>query len=176
MSSTEERVCMCKISQLITGHFDSWRTFLHLPVYHMMLPPHPTPHPPFSPPRLPILLPRQGQLKEMIPPRRKIYERFTPRLPPCLQSALTPAKEPHPSPVIHKAGAHLSGVTGSKSPATCLLWQVLIENQTACIQFKPRSCSLPCYHTGLGILGQWHKDTNHKRMCHNTNMWKSWEY
>lgn len=140
-------VHMCKISQLITGHSDSWHTSLRLPVYHGVLFFPPSPLPAF-----PSYKPRQGQLKEMIAPQ-DLWEIHS-RLPPCLQNTLTPTKELLPSPVVLQSsspsiGCHREQEPSSLSPVTGANW----EPNTGCIQFKPQSLSLAfCYHIGIDNL------------------------
>lgn len=113
---------MCKISLLNTGHFDSWCTLLHLPIYHMMR---------FFPLATqashPAASPRSAEWNDTATPQ-DLWEIHS-RLPSCSQNTLSPTKELHPSLVVYKERAHLLGVTKSMSPAACLLWQVLIENQ-----------------------------------------------
>lgn len=167
MSNRKARVHTCKISQLITGLSDSRPTSLHSPVHHRMLF-----FLPLSPPRLCIPQPRQGQLKEMMPPHHKIYERFTPVCLPVYRIHWLPPKELLPSPVVYKAGTHLLGVTESMSPAACLLWQVLIENQTQVASGLNLIASLWLSVTTLGriTLGRWHRAEIIRR--HVTKRWQ----
>ena len=123
-STSKRRLHMCKISQLITGHCDSYRFLFYLPVYHTMLFFTPSHHRTFRP----ATLPRSAERNDTTPPQ-DLWEIHS-RLPPCLQNTLTPTKELFPSPEVYSAGAHLLGVTGSMRPAACWRWQVLIENQT----------------------------------------------
>lgn len=132
---------MCKISQLITGCSDSCPTLLRLLIYHLIL---------FSrsPHRLPILQPRQGQLKEMIPHHCKIYGRFTPVCRPVYRIHWLPPWSCFRPRWFNKAGAHLLGVTGSMSPCSLSpLTGANREPNTGCIQFKPQSFSLAFWIT-----------------------------
>lgn len=151
MSNRKARVHMCKISQLITGRSDSRPISLHSPVYHSFGPPH-------SSPRLCILQPRQGQLKDMMPPHHKIYERFAPvclpvyrmhRLPrgaASIPSGLQSRKSSIECQRVHEPSS-LSPVTGAN-------W----EANTGCIQLKPQSFTLTfCCHTGRNNLVRWHE-------------------
>lgn len=154
MSNSEERVHMCKISQLITGSSDSWRTSLLLPVHHMML---------FFPLATQAshltTSPRSAEGNDTAT-AQDLWEIHS-RLPPCLQNTLTPTKELLQSPVVYKAAAHLLSVTESLSQAACLLWQVLIENQTQVafsLDLKASLCPSVATLTWITL----DCDTNHK--------------
>lgn len=128
--------------------------------------------PPPPPSRLRILHPHQGQLKEMIPPRNKIYERLTPIFLPVYRiHRLPPWGCFHPRWFTKlETGAHLSGVIERMGQLACLLWQVLIENQTRVVSGLHLSLLTFCYHTSMDNLGCGHNDRNHKMTLSQYNM------
>lgn len=136
MRNSKARVHMCKISQLITDHSDSWRNSFYQLVYHIKLPLAPSLHRLATRPSHPATLPRSAEGNDTATPQ-DLWEIHS-RLPPCLQNTSTPTKELFPSLSDNRKGAHLLDVTQGMSSTACLLWQVLIERQT-----QPRSVRKP---------------------------------
>lgn len=112
---------MRKISGLITGRYDS----RHPPSERISLED-------FFPPSIQAshlaTSPRSAEGNDTAAPQdlREIHFCFL----PVYRIHWLPPRGCFCSLVVYEAGAHQLGVTGSKSPAACLLWQVLIENQT----------------------------------------------
>lgn len=145
---------------------------LHLHVYHMML--FSLLHPQAS---HPATSPRSAEGNDTATPQ-DLWETHS-CFYPCLQNILTPNKELLLSLVVYKAGAHLLGVSGSKSPAACLQWQVLIENQTRVASSLNLKASLwPSVNTQIRItLDADAKTQIIKVTCHNTKYnTKMWQY
>lgn len=131
----------------------------HLPVYHTMLPP-PSCHPSFTSCNLAKVSWRKWYryntrfMRDSLP----FVSVFTEHIDSHQGAASFPSGLP-------SRRAHLLGVTGCMSPTPCLLWQVLIENQTlvvSSLNLKPSFCLSVTAQTWITL----YTDVNHYILCH----------
>lgn len=144
---------MCKISQLITSHSDSWSTLFHSPVYHMMLFFLSSCHPGFPSCNLAKVIWRKwySYTTRFMRDSLQFLSLFTEYIDSRQGAVSSPSGLPSGSPSI---GCHRVHESSTLSPVTGANW----KPNTGCIQFKPQSFTLPfCYHNYMDNLGHWCK-------------------